>query len=81
MPKIPTYERRGQLPVSYQQGLDSRERAAFTLGSQGTAETGKDIREAAGIGYKWYDQQQKEKAAIDIAVVTSDMGERFSQIF
>jgi hypothetical protein len=81
MPKIPTYERRGQLPVSYQQGLDSRERAAFTLGSQGTAETGKDIREAAGIGYKWYDQQQKEKAAIDIAVVTSDMGEKFSQMF
>ncbi len=81
MPKIPTYERRGQLPVSYQQGLDSRERAAFTLGSQGTAETGKDIREAASIAYKWYDQQQKEKASLDMAIATSDLGERFTKDF
>lgn len=78
MPKIPTYERRGQLPVSYQSGLDSRERAAFTLGSQGTAETGKDIREAASIAYKWNEQQKKEKASLDMALVSSEMGERFS---
>ena len=81
MPKIPTYERRGQLPVSYQQGLDSRERAAFTLGSQGTAETGKDIREAASIAYKWNEQQKKEKASLDMALVSSEMGERFSMDF
>ena len=81
MPKIPTYERRGQLPVSYQQGLDSRERAAFTLGSQGTAETGKDIREAAGIAYKWHDQQQKEKASLDMVLATTDIGEKFARDF
>jgi len=81
MPKIPTYERRGQLPVTYQAGLDSRERAAFTLGSQGIAETGKDIREAAGIAYKWHDQQQREKASLDMAIATSDVGGLFAKQF
>lgn len=81
MPKIPTYERRGQLPVTYQAGLDSRERAAFTLGSQGTAETGKDIREAASIGYKWHEQQKKENASLDMAIASSDIGELFGKQF
>lgn len=81
MPKIPTYERRGNLPVSYQGGLDSREREAFTVGSAGMAQTGKDIREAATIGYKWYDQQQKEKASLDMAYASTDLGEKFSKNF
>jgi hypothetical protein len=81
MPKIPTYERRGTLPVSYQGGLDSREREAFTVGSAGMAQTGKDIREAAQIGYKWYDQQQKEKASLDMAYASTDLGEKFSKAF
>jgi hypothetical protein len=81
MPKIPTYERRGNLPVSYQGGLDSREREAFTVGSAGMAQTGKDIREAAQIGYKWYDQQQKEKASLDMAYASTDLGEKFSKAF
>ena len=81
MPRIPTYEKRGTLPTAYQQGLDARDRDAFTLGARGTIQAGKDVQEAAGTAFKWWDQNQRENATLDMAVATSSVKEQFIQQF
>jgi hypothetical protein len=81
MPRIPTYEKRGTLPTSYQQGLDARDRDAFTLGARGTIQAGKDVQEAAGTAFKWWDQNQRETATLDMAVASAGAKQQFLEQF
>lgn len=81
MPRIPTYERRGTLPTAYQQGLDARDRDAFTLSARGTIQAGKDVAEAAGTAFKWWDQNQRETATLDMAVASAGAKQQFLEQF
>lgn len=81
MPRIPTYEKRGALPAAFAPGLDARERDAFTLGSRGMAQAGKDVQEAAGTALKWWDQNQREEATLNMASMSADVKQRFLEGF